>query len=181
VKSGAVDGVPAKLRFCRLRRTNIWLLIKIGTSFLDSSFFVTYATRTAFQTAQKKMAVKSFSTEARAEALQLLKDGLPQKDVAEQIGCSIASLQSWKQQARGKKNGKKKKTKSTKKVAAVEADAERNCGCCNCVPFEDFVHDYWTKCPKAGEVLKLPPDMMPEAIKYVNNVLKYAYGNLCGK
>ena len=115
------------------------------------------------------MAVKTFSADARAEALQLLKDGLQQKEVAEQIGCSIASLQSWKQQAKGKK----KKAKSSKKVAAVEVAEECNCECCSCVPFEDFVHDYWTKCPKAGEVLKLPPDMMPEAVKYVNNVLKY--------
>ena len=127
------------------------------------------------------MAVKSFSTEARAEALQLLKDGYPQKEVAEQIGCSIASLQSWKKAAGGKKNGKKKKAKSTKKVAAIEATTECNCEHRCCVSFEDFVHDYWTKCPKAGEVLKLPPDMMPEAVKYINNVLKYAYNNLCGK
>jgi len=124
------------------------------------------------------MPIKSFSAEAKAEALQLLKDGTPQKEIAEQIGCSIASLQSWKQQAKGKKNGKKKKAKSGKKVAAVEATTECTCECCNCVPFDDFVHGYWSKSPKAGEVLKLPPDMMPEAVKYVNNVLKYAYDTL---
>ena len=128
------------------------------------------------------MPVKSFSPEARAEALQLLKGGYSQKEVAEQVGCSIASLQSWKQQAKGKKNGKKKKAKSSKKVAAaVEAVTECTCECCTCVPFDDFVQGYWTQCPNAGEVLKLPPDMMPEAVKYVNNVLKYAYKNLCGK
>ncbi|MCL2709465.1 MAG: helix-turn-helix domain-containing protein [Planctomycetaceae bacterium] len=128
------------------------------------------------------MPVKSFSPEARAEALQLLKDGHPQKEVAEQVGCSIASLQSWKQQAKGKKNGKKKKAKSGKKVAAaVGADTGCTCECCACVSFDDFVRDYWAKCPKAGEVLTLPPDMMPEAVKYVNNVLKYAYNHLCGK
>jgi len=128
------------------------------------------------------MPVKSFSPEARAEALQLLKDGHPQKEVAEQVGCSIASLQSWKQQAKGKKNGKKKKAKSGKRVAAaVEADTGCTCECCTCVSFDDFVRDYWAKCPKAGEVLTLPPDMMPEAVKYVNNVLKYAYDHLCGK
>jgi hypothetical protein len=127
------------------------------------------------------MPVKTFSSEARAEALQLLKDGIPQKEVADQIGCSIASLQSWKQQAKGKKSGKKKKAPSSKKAVAVEADAECTSECCNCVPFEDFVRDYWSQCPKAGEVLKLPPDMMPDAVKYVNNVLKYAYDNLCGK
>ena len=127
------------------------------------------------------MAVKSFSADERAEALQLLKDGHTLKDVAQQIGCSVASLQSWKKQAGGKKNGKKKKAKSKKKVAAVEVAEECNCECCNCVPFEDFVHDYWAEAPNAGEVLKLPPDMMPEAVKYINNVLKYAYDNLCGK
>jgi len=125
------------------------------------------------------MPIKSFSAEEKATALQLLKDGIPQKDIAAQIGCSIASLQSWKQQAKGKKSGKKKKAKSSKKVAAV--DAECTCECCNGIPFEDFVQGYWAKSPKAGEVMKLPPDMMPEAVKYVNNVLKYAYENLAGK
>ena len=126
------------------------------------------------------MPIKTFSAEERANALQLLKDGIPQKDIAEQIGCSVASLQSWKQQAQGKKSGKKRKGKSSKKVA-VKADAECTCECCNGIPFEDFVHGYWTKSSKASEVLKLPPDMMPEAVKYVNNVLKYAYENLNGK
>ena len=162
-------------------RTNIRLFIKIAPSFLDFPSFVAHTTRTAFQQHYRKMPVKSFSTETRAEALQLLKDGHKLNDVAQQIGCSVASLQSWKKAAGGKKNGKKKKAKSTKKVAAVEVAEECNCECCCCVPFEDFVHDYWTKCPKASEVLKLPPDMMPEAVKYINNVLKYAYNNLCGK
>jgi len=127
------------------------------------------------------MPVKSFSPEERAEALQLLKEGHPQKEIAEQIGCSIASLQSWKKQAKSKKNGKKKKAKSSKKSAAAEATAECTCECCDCIPFDEFVRDYWAKCPKAGDVLKLPPDMVPEAVRYVNNVLKYAYDNLCGK
>jgi len=127
------------------------------------------------------MPIKSFSPEARADALQLLKDGLPQKEIAERIGCSIPSLQSWRKQAGGKKSGRKKKAKSSKKSVAVEAMAECSCENCSCIPFEDFVHAYWTECPKAGEVLKLPPDMMPDAVKYVNNVLKYAYDHLCGK
>jgi hypothetical protein len=127
------------------------------------------------------MAVKSFSAEEKADALQLLKDGHTLKEVAQQTGCSVASLQSWKKAAGIKKNVKKKKAKSKKKGAAVEAGAECSCEHCNCVRFEDFVHDYWTKHSKAGEVLKLPPDMMPEAVRYVNNVLKYAYDNLCGK
>jgi transposase len=124
------------------------------------------------------MAVKSFTAEERADALQLLKGGHTLKEVAQQTGCSVASLQSWKKVAGVKKNGKKKKAQSKKKSPAVEASAEYKC--CNCVPFEDFVHDYWTKHSKAGEVLKLPPDMMPEAVRYVNNVLKYAYDHLCG-
>jgi len=128
------------------------------------------------------MAVKSFSQEEKTKALQLLKDGHTRQEVADQMGCSVASLQLWKKSAGGKKKGKKKKTaKSTKKVAAEVAE-ECTCECCSCVSFEDFVHDYWTKCPKAGEVLKLPPDMMPEAVKYINNVLKYAHDHLgCGK
>ena len=125
------------------------------------------------------MPIKSFSPEERAKALQLLKEGHPQKEVADQIGCSVASLQSWKKATKGKRSGKKKKGKSSKKIAA--ADAECTCECCNCIPFEDFVQTYWTKSSTANEVLKLPPDMMPEAVKYVNNVLKYAYDQLCAK
>ena len=126
------------------------------------------------------MAVKSFSAEEKAKALQLLKDGHTRKEVADQMGCSVASLQLWKRAAGGKKSGKKK-TKSKKKAAAVEAMAVCNCECCCCVSFEDFVHDYWTQYPKASEVLSLPPDRIPEAVKYINNVLKYAYDNLCGE
>jgi len=126
------------------------------------------------------MPIKSFSPEARAEALQLLKDSISQKEVAEQVGCSIASLQSWKKQTGGKKRGKKKKAKSSKKVAAVEAAAGCTCECCNCVSFDEFARGYWAEAPHAGEVLTLPPDMMPEAVKYINDVLKYAYDNLCG-
>ena len=125
------------------------------------------------------MAVKSFSAEEKADALQLLKDGHTQKEVADQMGCSVASLQLWKRAAGGKKKGKKKKAKSKKKAAGTAVEC--TCECCCCVPFEDFVHDYWTKYPKASEVLKLPPDIMPGAVEYINNVLKYAYNNLCGK
>ena len=124
------------------------------------------------------MAVKSFSAEERAKALQLLKDGHTQKEVADQTGCSIASLRLWKKAAGGKKSSKKKKAKSTKKAAAVEVTNECTCGCC--ISFEEFAHGYWAT--HAGEVLKLPPDMMPEAVKYINNVLKYAHNHLgCGK
>jgi hypothetical protein len=99
---------------------------------------------------------------------------LPSKSVG-----SVASLQSWKKATKGKRSGKKKKSKSSKKIAA--ADAECTCECCNGVLFEEFVQTYWTKSSTANEVLKLPPDMMPEAVKYVNNVLKYAYDQLCAK
>jgi len=132
------------------------------------------------------MAVKSFTADEKAEALQLLKDGHSRKEVADQMGCSIASLQLWKRSAGGKKKGKKKKTaKSTKKGAVASASACQcgcGCECCCCVSFEEFAHGYWSKAPHAGEVLKLPPDMMPEAVKYINNVLKYAHDHLgCGK
>ena len=134
------------------------------------------------------MAVKSFSEAEKAEALQLLKDGHTRKEVADQMGCSVASLQLWKRATGGKKSGKKKKAKSKKKVASVEAadgctcGCGCNCECCCCISFEEFAHGYWAKAPHAGEVLKLPPDMMPEAVKYINNVLKYAHDHLgCGK
>ena len=109
-----------------------------------------------------------------------MKDGHTRQEVADQMGCSVASLQLWKKSVGGKKKGKKKKTaKSTKKAAAVEVAEECTCECCCCVSFEEFAHGYWSKAPHAGEVLKLPPDMMPEAVKYINNVLKYAHDHLC--
>jgi transposase len=127
------------------------------------------------------MATKSFSVEEKAEALRLLKDGHTLKEVAQQIGCSVASLQSWKKTAGGKKQGKKKKAKSSKKVAATETTAECDCESCCCISFEEFARGYWAEAPNAEKVLSLPPDMMPEAVQYINNVLKYAYDNLCGK
>jgi len=127
------------------------------------------------------MAVKSFSVEEKAEALRLLKDGHTLKEVAQQVGCSVASLQSWKKATGGKQKSKKKKAKSSKKVAAVEATTECDCESCCCVSFEEFARGYWAEAPHAEKVLSLPPDIMPEAVQYINNVLKYAYDNLCGQ
>ena len=168
-----------QFQFYRLHRANVRLFAKIATSFLDFPFFVVHTSRTAFQKQVKKMAVKSFSAEERAEALQLLKDGQTLKEVAQQVGCSVASLQSWKKQAGGKKSGKKKKAKSKKKAAAVEATTECTCENCSCISFDEFARGYWAETPHAEKVLSLPPDMMPEAVKYINNVLKYAHDNLC--
>ena len=100
------------------------------------------------------MAVKSFSQEEKAKALQLLKDGHTQKEVSEQMGCSIASLQLWKRATGGKKKSKKKKTAKLAKKTAKVAE-ECNCECCCCVSFEEFAHGYWSKAPHAGEVLQV--------------------------
>ena len=42
-------------------------------------------------------------------------------------------------------------------------------------PFDEFVQDYWSECAEAADVLRLPPDIAPKAVQYVNNVLRYAY------
>jgi hypothetical protein len=46
------------------------------------------------------------------------------------------------------------------------------------ITFDEFVQDYWKEYKGASDVLRLPPDIMPKAVQYVNDVLRYAYGRL---
>jgi len=123
---------------------------------------------------------KTFSPETKAEALRLLsEEGYTLQQAADKIGCNVNSIQNWRAAA---KSGKKKSGKRVKKLkrrtksasTTVHADTSH-------ISFEEFVQGYWSKHKDAADVLQLPPDIAPKAVQYVNNVLRYAYDQLCGQ
>jgi transposase-like protein len=143
---------------------------------------------------------KSFSPEVRAEALQLINEGkLTQKEVALQIGCSVAALQKWRSMSKTRKKKlaaakrstepveataqKVKKTRKTRKtrrrrrsvvlppVAAPLAENPQ-------VVVDAFIQNYWAECADAKQILCLPPDATLKTIQCVNNALRYAYREL---
>jgi len=134
--------------------------------------------------AKKKASVrKSFSPEIKAEALRLIREeGYTAKQAAEYAGCSTFSIQQWKAAEPGAKSVKKtKKTKRRKRKNVAKttvgiAPAEKPL-----ITFDEFVQEYWNECEGASDVLRLPPDIMPKAVQYVNNVLQYAYDRFCGR
>ena len=140
----------------------------------------------------KKAARKGFSTKAKEKALRLIAEGtLTQKQVAAKIGCSINAIQQWKakykeadgstpsvpkkatKRAKGKKRGKKAGRRIPRNNETVTVIQSRT-------SFDEFVRNYWNNNPSAADVLLLPPDIAPEAVQYVNNVLRYAYEQLHG-
>ena len=152
--------------------------------------------------AKKKASRYGFTPEIKEETLRLIReDGYTAKQAAEYAGCSINAIQQWKAAAKsGKKtvaaketgNGadvvelavksvkkakkSKRRRKGTKKTTVVATPAEQPS-----ISFDEFVRGYWNECEGAGDVLRLPPDIMPQAVQYVNNVLRYAYDQFCGR
>ena len=148
-------------------------------------------------TKKKASAKKFFSAEAKAKAVRLLaEEGNTLKKVAKKIGCSVASLQSWKKAAgavsvetaveefaevtakptkKTKKVGRRGK-KMVKKTAAKTAPVQKSS-----ITFDEFVQDYWSECEGATDALRLSPDITPRAVEYVNNVLRYAYDKFGGQ
>jgi transposase-like protein len=145
---------------------------------------------------KKKAIKKSFTPEAKAETLRLIRDeGWTAKQAAELTGCSISAITLWKTEAKaGKfkvaakattngtgtaepavksvkkgKKGKRRRKSTTKGTVATAPIAKPS------ITFDEFVQGYWKKCDGASDVLRLPPDIMPKAVQYVNNVLRYAY------
>ena len=143
---------------------------------------------------------KSFSPEVRAEALQLISEGkLTQKEVALQIGCSVAALQKWRSMSKTRKKKlaaakrstahtepaatavkKVKKTRKTRKtrrrrrsvvLPPVAAPLAENPQ----VVVDAFIQNYWAECADAKQILCLPPDATLKTIQCVNNALRYAY------
>ena len=121
------------------------------------------------------MAKRGFSAKDKVKALKLMANGVSQSQVAEQIGCSVSSLQAWKKEA--KDNGQ----------AADQGKCEETPQCCldnGCsdVPqpkkgsADDFVRKFWNKNFRAVDMLLNPKDVsQEEAIKLINEALLYAY------
>jgi len=146
---------------------------------------------------------KSFPPEVRAEALRLIGEGkMTQKEVALQMGCSVAALQKWRSMS--KKRKKKlaaakrstehaepvaatvkavKKTRKTRKgrrrqksvaLPPVAASMKEN----QQVAVDAFIQNYWAECADAKQILCLPPDATLKTIQCVNNALRFAHREL---
>ena len=141
-------------------------------------------------TKRKASAKKTFSPEEKAEAVRLLTDeNYTLKRAASAVGCSVASLQNWKKAIEGgttteptapsvKRVKKTRKTKKSKrrqrKGMTVSAVGTAPTGK-SAITFDEFAQGYWSECAGAADILSLPPGITPQAIQYVNNVLRYAY------
>jgi len=125
----------------------------------------------------KESGRKTYSPETKAEAIRLLfEEGYTIDQTAAQIGCSINSIQKWKAAAKaGRKIKKVRRRRRRRGVAAPAVTGQPP------FTFEEFVQNYWSEHTDAADVLRLPPDLAPKAVQYVNNVLRYAYEQLCGQ
>ena len=120
------------------------------------------------------MSKKGFSAKDREKALKLMANGVPQSEVAEQIGCSVFSLQAWKKKA---KNGAPTKDKCEE---TPQCCLERGCSEKATTPkngsADDFIRKFWNKNYRAVDMLLNPKDVSPEeAVKLVNEALQYSY------
>lgn len=153
--------------------------------------------------AKKKASSRyGFTPEIKAEALRLiLKDGYTAKQAAEYAGCSLAAIQQWKAAAKsGKTKAAAKKTTTeadtaetaVKSVRKVKKTKRRRKGVAKTavatapavkpsITFDEFVQNYWSEYEGASDVLRLPADIMPKAVQYVNDVLRYAHEQFYGK
>ena len=121
------------------------------------------------------MAKKGFSVKDKEKALKLMANGVSQSQVAEQIGCSVSSLQAWKKEA--KDNGQAAGQDECEETPQCSLDNGRTD-----VPqpkkgsADDFVRKFWNKNFRAVDMLLNPKDVsQEEAIKLVNEALLYAY------
>ena len=139
-----------------------------------------------------------FTPEIKAEALRLIRDEkYTAKEAAEYAGCSLAAIQQWKAAAKAGKikvaaNGaetaepvvksvkKAKKTKRRRRKATTVSTVAITTVAKPMITFDEFVQGYWSEYPEAMDVMRLPVDIMPKAVEYVNNVLRYAYNRFSG-
>jgi len=152
----------------------------------------------------------SSETKAEAMRL-IFEGGFTSQQAADHIGCSVNAISNWRAAAKKNGKGKAKaankkvedtesaeptvkavkKVKKTKKAgkkskkvakkAAKVVSADVAPCCAAAVSFDEFVQGYWSECKGATVVLQLSPDIAPQAVEYVNNVLRYAYNQLCGE
>jgi transposase-like protein len=125
--------------------------------------------------AKKKASRKEFTPEQREAAVQMLYDGSSYKEVAAEVGCSIASLQVWrKQHVEGRKT-KRKETAPANHTPVADPTPQPPAPT-HKVSFEKFVRKYWEK--RAVDVVLMPPEKSAEVVKLINDTLQYAYDNL---
>jgi len=126
---------------------------------------------------KKSVNKKNFSAKSRNEAMRLLfEEKLTLKAVAAKIGCSVASLQTWKKHhipaetevSVPKKAVLPKVAQSQPKKAVVTPQ----------ITFDDFVRSYWKEGTKAVDVLLLPPEISQMVSRYVNEALRYGWEKL---
>lgn len=120
---------------------------------------------------------KSFSPEAKAEALEMLANGSTLKQTSEHIGCSVATLQTWKKST---KTGKKAKAakKTAKKSEKVAEHVEPQPAECDAASFESFIREYWCQENRGKELLKSKPLEGFDLFFRINEALQYAYDHL---
>ena len=119
------------------------------------------------------MSKKGFSAKDREKALKMMANGVPQSEVAEQIGCSVFSLQAWKKKA---KNGAttKEKCEETPQCCLDKGCSEKAAPPKNGA--DDFIRKFWNKNYRAVDMLLTPKEFSPEeTVKLVNEALTYAH------
>jgi uncharacterized protein YjcR len=121
---------------------------------------------------KKKKNVKKTFTEAQREtALEMLAEGSTLQQTADNFGCSVASLQSWKKQYGGKAKTTVKQSvaEHPEPTAPVEKPKAQ-------VPFDKFVRKFWEK--RAVDMLLMDSAKRDEILSIVNEALQYAHDTL---
>ena len=123
----------------------------------------------------------TYPPETKKEAVRLiLEENYTQQQAAEYVGCNINSIKNWLDAAKSHNKRaksttsagpvKRRRRKRVKRATVTTVASQHS--------FDEFVQGYWSTHKEAAEVLQLPPDLAPEAVRYVNNVLRYAYNTL---
>jgi len=121
------------------------------------------------------MSKKGFSAKDKDRALKLMANGVSQSKVAEQIGCSVSSLQAWKKDA--KDNGQ---IANQDECETPQCCLDKGCSEKATTPknglADDFIRKFWNKNYRAVDMLLNPKSVSTEeAVKLVNEALTYAY------
>jgi len=144
-----------------------------------------------------------FTPEIKTEALRLIRDeSYTAKQAAEYAGCSVNAIHNWKAESKagkikvaamgtsngtetaetaGKSAKKTKKTKRRKRKGVTMTTVAKTATEKSSISFDEFVHGYWSEYKGASDILRLPADIMPKAVQYVNDVLRYAYNRFNGQ
>ena len=122
------------------------------------------------------MAKRGFSAKNKEKALKLMANGVSQSQVAEQIGCSVSSLQAWKKEA--KDNGQVPDQGEETPQCCLDSGCSDNAQTRSSKKgsADDFVRKFWSKNNRAVDMLLTPKTFSPEeTVKLVNEALLYAH------